>query len=243
MFKKNKSNIDLKVKPNHIAIIMDGNGRWAKKRKLPRIAGHKKGADAIQNTIEFCINNKIGFLTLYAFSSENWNRSDEEVQGLMELLRNFLDSELVKLNKNDICLKVIGDKSKLADDIVQKISEAENLTVTNNSLKLNIALSYGSRQEIVNSCKSLIEYYQISDKAFEDLDEDFFAQFLYTNNLPDPDLLIRTGGEKRLSNFLLWQSAYAELFFTDVLWPNFSDKDLEEALIEFSKRERRYGNA
>ena len=239
MFKKNKPLIN-KI-PCHVAIIMDGNGRWAKKRSLPRLAGHKKGSDAIKTTIECCIERSIKYLTIYAFSSENWNRSDDEVKGLMQLLRTFLDKELNNLNKQDISLRVIGDKSKLDDDINKKILDAERLTQSNKTLVLNIALSYGSRQEIVNSCKLLLEHVTTNNKDIEVVDEEFFEQFLYTKNTPDPDLLIRTGGEKRLSNFLLWQSAYTELFFIDTLWPDFSSKEMELALKEFSMRERRYG--
>lgn len=242
MFKKDKPN-QIDNFPNHIAIIMDGNGRWAKKRNLPRNAGHKKGASAIKKTLDFCITNKIHHLTLYAFSSENWNRPDQEVKGLMTLLRNFLDKELQNFHKKGICLKVIGDCSKLDHDIKQKIKNAEDLTQVNNNLKLNIALSYGSRQEIVNGCKLMIEHFVANNKNADCLDEDLFTKFLYTKNSPDPDLLIRTGGEKRLSNFLLWQLAYTELFFIDTLWPDFSSEEMEMAIKEFSRRERRFGNA
>lgn len=215
----------------HVAIIMDGNGRWASARHLPRTAGHKKGADAARKVIEAAADSNVQFLTLYAFSSENWKRPEQEVKELMNLLRFYLGSELSSLHKNNIRIKVIGDVSKLDLDIQQKILEAEKLTQANSALQLNIALSYGSRQEIIKAAL-----------AMEGNEGDFEAH-LYTYQIPDPDLLIRTGGEQRLSNFLLWQLAYTELYFTDTLWPDFDEKQFEEAIAEFHRRERRFGGA
>ncbi|MCE3233423.1 MAG: pyrophosphate synthase [Rickettsiaceae bacterium] len=229
--------------PQHIAIIMDGNGRWAKQRNLPRIAGHKKGADAVREAIEACKEMGVAYLTLYAFSSENWNRPAKEVDALMELLRYYLGKELKVLHKNDICLRVIGDRSQLTDDIKQEIDKAETLTRDNKSLVLTIALSYGSRQEIVYAVKNIAAEVLAGNMGIDNIDEATVSQFLYTNDIPDPDLLIRTSGEKRLSNFLLWQIAYTELFFIDILWPDFKKQHITEAVSEFTKRERRYGTS
>lgn len=229
--------------PIHIAIIMDGNGRWAKSRGLPRTAGHKKGADATQNTIESCAKLGIKYLTLYAFSSENWNRSQEEVQDLMNLLRYHLEQNLDTLNKNNIKLHIIGNKQTLDQDIQKKINKAETKTQHNTGLQLNIALSYGSRQEILDTVQHIANQSAAQKLNPEHITESYFSTLLYTHNTPDPDLLIRTGGEKRLSNFLLWQCAYTELVFTDILWPDFSHEHLLEAIEEFSSRERRFGTA
>ncbi|MDB2414536.1 isoprenyl transferase [Rickettsiales bacterium] len=229
--------------PRHIAIIMDGNGRWAQSKNLPRAAGHKKGADSVHEVIEACIEKKVNILTLYAFSSENWQRPKQEIFDLMELLRLYLGKELKKLNKNNIRFNVIGDISRLDADIQEQIKKSQDITKDNNALILNIALSYGSRQEIVYAAKSAIRQVVDNKIVEDDINEEFFSNLLYTKSQDDPDLLIRTGGEKRLSNFLLWQSAYAELYFTDILWPDFKKENLFEAISEFSNRERRYGTA
>ena len=229
--------------PKSIAIIMDGNGRWAKKKGLPKIEGHRKGAKSVQEAIEACIENKISYLTLYAFSSENWQRPSDEVNSLMELLQFYLGRELKQLHKNNVCLKIIGDRNRLPNNIIKQIAKAENLTKDNKSLHLVVALSYGARQEITNAAKRLSEEIKDGNININDVNEDMFSSFLYTKNVPEPDILIRTSGEKRLSNFLLWQMAYTELFFIDVLWPDFKKHHIEEIIQEFNKRERRYGKS
>ncbi len=236
-------NIPIQSLPAHIAIIMDGNGRWATQRNLPRIAGHKKGADSVREVIEACVEIGVPYLTLYAFSSENWRRPAEEVDSLMELLSFYLRKELKNLHNNQVKLNFIGDRAKLNQEIAVKLVEAERLTHNNTKLILTIALSYGSRQEIIQAAQMIAK--QTSDGKLTPLEinEQSFGKLLYTMDIPDPDLLIRTGGEQRLSNFLLWQSAYAELYFTDMLWPDFHKNNLEQAILEFTKRERRYGNS
>ena len=229
--------------PAHIAIIMDGNGRWAKQRNLPRISGHKKGAEAVKEAIESCMENSVPYLTLYAFSSENWSRPADEVDGLMELLSYYIGKELKQLNENDIRLNVIGDRSLLPEKINKKIEQAENLTKDNKALCLTIALSYGGRQEIVCAAKKIADSVIDGNLEINNIDEKIFEGFLYTSDIPSPDLLIRTSGEKRLSNFLLWQLAYTELFFIDVLWPDFKKQHVVDAINEFTRRGRRYGNS
>jgi len=224
----------------HLAIIMDGNGRWAKSRNLPRTAGHKRGAETARKIIELCGNSGIKHLTLYTFSAENWNRPQDEVNDLMGLLKFYLGREVKNLHKQGIKLNFIGDRSKLSKDIVTKIIEAEELTKKNENLLLNIALSYGSRQEILEVTKQIASDYK--NGKIEEITEQIFENNLYTNISPDPDLLIRTGGEQRISNFLLWQMAYTELYFTDTLWPDFNEECLKQAIEEFDKRERRFGN-
>lgn len=229
--------------PRHIAIIMDGNGRWAKGRNLPRIAGHKMGMESVREAIEACKELGVEYLTLYAFSSENWSRPVKEVDALMDLLRLYLGKELKQLHKNDICLKIIGDRAQLLPDINQEIAKAEELTKNNKSLRLTIALSYGSQQEIVVAARKVAEQVLAGKMDVAAINEQSFGQFLYTADIPSPDLLIRTSGEKRLSNFLLWQMAYTELFFIDILWPDFKKEHIKEAVVEFTKRERRYGTS
>lgn len=229
------------ILPAHIAIIMDGNGRWATLRNMPRIAGHKKGADSVREVIESCIEMGVPYLTLYAFSSENWQRPREEVSGLMELLNFYLRKEISSLHKNGVKLNFIGNRSLLGGDIIGKLKDAEELTKNNTKLVLTIALSYGSRQEITTAVGNIVQDVLKNNISPEEIKEQLVCNYLDTATLPDPDLLIRTGGEQRLSNFLLWQLAYTELFFTDVLWPDFRKEDLKFAISEFSKRERRYG--
>ena len=215
---------------------MDGNGRWAEARGLPRSEGHKRGADTAKEVLETCGEIGIPHLTLYTFSSENWNRPENEVSDLMNLLRYYLENELENLHQNGVRLRCIGDHTMLEDDIRTMIERSEKLTGKNDRLNLNVALSYGSRQEIVHAVRELMKA-----KQPDTVDEETLATYLYTSDIPDPDLLIRTGGEQRLSNFLLWQSAYTELYFTDTLWPDFSGEDLKSAVSEFHRRERRYG--
>ena len=226
---------------NHLAIIMDGNGRWAKAKNLPRAAGHKKGADSARDVIKFCVALGINHLTLYTFSMENWNRPDDEVNDLMNLLRFYLGKELHGLHKNNVRIRIIGDRTKLSEDIQSQIQQAEELTAKNTTLSLNVAISYGSRQEIVNAVKTIAEGVAKGSISLDEINDVSFEKYLYTSDIPDPDLLIRTGGEERLSNFLLWQSAYTEFYFTETLWPAFNKSELEQAVDEFNKRERRYG--
>jgi len=227
--------------PVHVAIIMDGNGRWAKARGLPRAAGHRKGVEAVRRAIEAAKELGIGYLTLYSFSSENWSRPESEVLDLMQLLRFYLRSEIADLHKNGVRVRVIGDRVRLAPDIIKLIDNAEALTRDNRDLTLVVALSYGARQEIAAAARQLAELARQGRLVPADIDERLFADHLQTSDIPDPDLVIRTSGEKRLSNFLLWQSAYAELVFVDTLWPDFTKRDLEDAIQEFRRRERRYG--
>lgn len=229
--------------PTHIAIIMDGNGRWAKSRGLPRTAGHKKGADALRRTLDNCSKSGIKYLTIYAFSSENWKRPDEEINDLMQLLQHYLHNELESLHEKKVCLRFIGDLGKLESEIREQINHAIKLTEKNNDFHLTIALSYGSRQEIVQAAQKLATQLANGKIKPEEINEELFAKNLDTAGLPELDLLIRTGGEKRLSNFLLWQSAYTEFYFSDTLWPDFDEPDLTAALNDFAKRERRYGTS
>ncbi len=225
----------------HVAIIMDGNGRWAKARRLPRVAGHRKGADAVRRTVRAAVDLGISYLTLFGFSAENWKRPAPEVQELMRLLRYFLRSHVAEMHQNGVRLRVIGDSSRLPNDVAALIHSAETLTAQNTVLQLTIALSYGGRQEITQMARRLARLVAEGAMAPEDIDEATVAANLETVDMPDPDLIIRTSGEKRLSNFLLWQGAYSELVFVDTLWPDFDRQDLEDAIREFQGRERRYG--
>lgn len=223
----------------HIAIIMDGNSRWAEARNFPRIEGHRRGAESLRNVIKGCIDCGIAYLTVYAFSSENWNRPKQEVNDIMHLLKFYLGREVKELHKNKVRINFIGDRSKLDKDILKQMEDAEGLTKGNTKLSLNIAISYGSRQEIVDAAASMAK--DFASGKVRDFSEETFESYLNTSHSPDPDLLIRTGGEERLSNFLLWQSAYTELHFTPVLWPDFGTDELKESISEFEKRDRRYG--
>ncbi len=226
----------------HVAIIMDGNGRWAKSRGLPRTAGHKQGIEASRRTVEAVRDLNIPYLTLFGFSTENWNRPKEEVNELMGLLRYYLKSETAELHKNNVKLRVIGHRKGLADDIVTMIENAERLTQDNEALTLCIALNYGGRQEILHTAQKLVEDQIQKGVALSQGEmEEAFESRLMTVGLPDPDILIRTSGEQRISNFLLWQCAYTEFVFLDVLWPDFAKKDLEQAVIEYTSRDRRFG--
>ena len=227
--------------PIHVAIIMDGNGRWAKARGLPRIAGHRRGAEAVKETVRAAGELGVSYLTLFGFSSENWKRPLAEVQDLMGLLRIYLRSEVAELHRNNVRFKVVGDRGKLAPDTISLIEEAETLTGANTGLVLTLALSYGGRQEIVQAARRIAEDVKRGTLDPAAIDEDIFASRLFTADIPDPDLLIRTSGEMRISNFLLWQSAYTEFAFPDVLWPDFSRRHLEQALDDFQGRERRWG--
>ena len=227
--------------PRHVAVIMDGNGRWAEARGLPRTAGHKRGAEAVRNTVEGAVEEGIRYLTLFGFSSENWKRPAGEIRDLMGLLRFYLKSEIKKLNKEGIRLRVIGERHKLDADIVSLIEESEELTRNNHRLDLTIALSYGSRAEITSAVKAIAARTASGEISVDDVTETLINAHLYTSDIPDPDLLVRTSGEHRISNFLLWQMAYTELVFLDKLWPDFSKDDLRVAIKEFQSRDRRYG--
>ena len=227
--------------PPHIAIIMDGNGRWARARGLPRTAGHKKGAQAVQRTLEAAIDLGVQYLTLFGFSSENWNRPEGEVFDLMGLLRRYLQSETAELHCKNIRIRVIGDRSRFSEDIVALIKGAEEMTAENDGLNLTAALSYGGRQDIATAARAIAEKVAAGELDPATIDEDALGQHLWTHDLPDPDLLIRTSNEQRISNFLLWQCAYTELVFTDLLWPEFGREGLEQAIAEYNRRDRRFG--
>jgi undecaprenyl diphosphate synthase len=227
--------------PRHVAIIMDGNGRWAKARGLPRTAGHRKGAEAVRRAIEAARDLGIAYLTIFSFSSENWRRPQGEVVDLMQLLRFYLRSEIADLHRNNVRLRIIGDRERLDPDIISLIDKAETLTHDNSGLTLIIALSYGSRQEITAAARNLAREVAAGRLNPDDIDEERFAGCLLTRDIPDPDLLIRTSGEQRISNFLLWQLAYTELVFVETHWPDFTKRDLEDAIREFHRRDRRFG--
>lgn len=227
--------------PVHVAIIMDGNGRWAKAKGYPRVVGHKQGAEAVRRTVKAAKKLGIRYLTLYGFSLENWKRPAKEIADLMGLLRLYLRQEISELHKEGVRIRFIGDRSLLEPEIVSLIEMAEQKTRANTQLDLIVALSYGSRQEITAAARQLAEDAAAGRIDPATIDEAAVTSRLFTADVPDPDLIIRTSGEKRISNFLLWQAAYAELVFTDVLWPDFSLEDLEQSIEEFGRRERRYG--
>ena len=233
--------LDAKRLPDHVAIIMDGNGRWAERRHLPRIAGHRAGVKAARGVIETCAQLHLPCLTLYAFSLENWRRPQTEVDFLMRLLRDYLKRELPLIHKNNIRMVFIGRSAQLPEGVRKDIAEAMRFTEGNTGMKLVVALNYGGRAELTDAFNALLAEAQAGDGASFHAHEDDISKHLYTAGLPDPDLLIRTSGEMRVSNFLLWQIAYAEIYVTDALWPDFSRARLIEALIEYQKRERRYG--
>jgi undecaprenyl diphosphate synthase len=228
--------------PAHIAIIMDGNGRWAKRRNLPRVAGHRAGAEAVRVTVETCAQMGIRVLTLYAFSVENWKRPRTEVDTLWRLLRHYIQKELAGLQKFNIRLTAIGRLDALPPVARQELDVAERATASNNGLRVNLALNYGGRNELVDACNAILDEARGAGRLGDlRVDEAAIARHLYTASLPDPDLLIRTSGEMRISNFLLWQIAYAELYVTDVLWPDFQRTDLLKAILDYQRRDRRFG--
>jgi undecaprenyl diphosphate synthase len=227
--------------PQHVAIIMDGNGRWAQRRHLPRIAGHRAGVSSARQVIESCAKLGIPALTLYAFSMENWRRPQAEIDFLMRLLREYLRKELPEIHRNNIRMLVIGRLDKLPQAVRDDVARAMDLTSGNSGMKLAVALNYGARAEIVDAFNSILEHLKNNGATSPPVDEETISGHLYTAGLPDPDLLIRTSGEMRVSNFLLWQIAYAEIYVTETLWPDFTRVRLLEALLDFQKRERRYG--
>jgi len=227
--------------PQHIAIVMDGNGRWAEARGEPRTAGHRAGLEPVRAVVRECTRLKVEALTIFAFSSENWRRPETEVTTLMSLFMEALDKEIAELHANGVRVRIIGDRQKLAVRLQQRILEAENLTAGNTGLKLQVAVSYGGRWDIIEAVKRLAAEVASGATTIKEIDEDKFSDYLQLHDLPDPDLFIRTGGNHRVSNFLLWNIAYAELYFTDVLWPDFDGEQLAEALADFESRQRRFG--
>ena len=234
--------MDREKLPNHIAIVMDGNGRWARSKSLPRLAGHNAGMIALKEIVKRTSSLGVKHLTVYAFSTENWKRPENEVGGIFNLLVHYVERELEELNQNNVKVKIIGDYNKLPKKAVQKIEEALIKTRDNTGLQFNIALNYGSRDEIVRATKLIADKVANNEMKAEDITQSIFKEHLFTSAIPDPDLVIRTSGEKRLSNFLLWQSAYSEFVFTDTLWPDFTPECLEDAIKEYQKRVRRFGD-
>ena len=244
--KKNKetsNNFDLDMSriPKHIAIIMDGNGRWAKKRNLPRALGHKAGVEAIRRIVKECNKLGIKYLTLYAFSTENWNRPLKEVDSLMKLLVEYLKNEFDELDANDVVINSIGNISKLPKICREELEHAYEKTKNNNGLTLNLALNYGGRNEIVDAVKEISLDLTSKKISKDEITEELLSKYMYTREMPDPDLIIRPSGELRLSNFLLWQSAYSELWFSDINWPDFHEDQLKNAIFDYQKRDRRFG--
>jgi undecaprenyl diphosphate synthase len=227
--------------PRHVAIIMDGNGRWAHKHGLPRVEGHRLGVEALRRAVRFAVRRGVRYLTLFSFSSENWSRPEDEIEGLFNLVRIFIRGDLAELNKNGVKIRVIGEREPLPADIRALIEETERVTAGNRGLNLTVAFNYGSRAEIVRAVRDLAERAARGEIDPAAIDHASFEKSLDTAGIPDPDLIVRTSGEQRISNFLLWQAAYAEFVFSPVLWPDFGDSDFEAALSEYSSRERRYG--
>lgn len=221
--------------PQHIAIIMDGNGRWAKQRNLPRAAGHRAGIKTLRKLVEYTATLDIAAMTVFAFSTENWQRPKQEVNTLMDLFMSALQSEVADLHKNNVCLKLIGERQTFSDKLLHTINEAEGLTASNNGLKLNVAINYSGRWDIIQACQSLVT------EGTTNITEEIITERLSLSSMTEPDLFIRTGGEQRISNYLLWQLAYTELYFTDTLWPDFNGKEMDDALHWFATRERRFG--
>lgn len=241
MAEQDDSSSPLQRVPRHVAIIMDGNGRWARRRHLPRVAGHRVGLEAVRKTIKGCIASGVEALTLFAFSSENWRRPKDEVGVLMSLFLTALESEVKKLHKNGVRLRIIGDISAFSPELQQRIAQSEALTRDNDRLRLNIAANYGGRWDITNACRELAAEVAAGHLQSDAITPELIQRHLSLSELPEPDLFIRTGGEQRVSNFLLWQLAYTELYFTDQLWPDFDEQSLEEAMSSYAGRQRRFG--
>jgi len=227
--------------PKHIVIVMDGNGRWAKKRLLPRTAGHAAGVKATRKAVEYCVEKGVSALTLFAFSSENWKRPEQEVSSLMELFISTLQSEVGSLHKQNVRMRFIGDCSAFSEKLQAKINQAADLTENNTGLQLNIAVNYGGRWDVAEACKVIAKKIAAGDINADDVDAELIDQYVCIADLPDPDLFIRTGGEKRISNFLIWQLAYTEMYFCDVLWPDFDKNEFSNALSWFANIQRRFG--
>lgn len=235
--------LDMNRIPAHVAIIMDGNGRWATKRNMPRVMGHNAGMKAMKEIVKRAAQIGVKYLTVYAFSTENWKRSEEEVSGIFKLLIKYVDTELDELHKNNVKVNILGDWSAMSDKVKEKLNLTVEKTKKNTGLQFNIALNYGSRAEIVHSVKAIAEKIENNEISISDIDENMVSANLYTGEfkVPDPDLVIRTSGEIRLSNFLMWQLAYAEMVFTDVLWPDFTPEEFDKTIEEFQSRDRRFG--
>jgi undecaprenyl diphosphate synthase len=241
MSDSNKTKILPSDIPKHIAIIMDGNGRWARERTLPRIAGHREGVNSVREVTRICGEIDVEFLTLYTFSKENWKRPKKEVSALMTLLLRTINKEVKGLHKNNVKFNIIGDLEMLPPSTRKGLEEGISLTSQNTGLNLSLALNYGSRQEMLEATQTLAMQVKDGLISVGDINEELFSKYLYTNGIPDPDLMIRTSGESRLSNFLLWQSAYTEIYMTSTYWPDFREKELLEAILDYQKRERRFG--
>lgn len=237
----NKKGNDTALKPAHIVVVMDGNGRWAKKRLLPRTAGHHAGVKSTRKLVENCVKEGIDVLTLFAFSSENWKRPEQEVSSLMELFVSTLQSEVKQLHKQNVRMRFIGECSAFSSALQHKIKDATELTANNTGLQLNIAVNYGGRWDITEACKKIVTSVQAGEIQADEIDAEMFNQHVCLSELPEPDLFIRTGGEKRISNFLIWQLAYTELYFSDVLWPDFDTDELNSAIEWYASRQRRFG--
>ncbi len=244
-FKRKKIKRDLLItpKPMHVAVIMDGNGRWANSHGLSRVAGHKRGVDAVRSLIKSCIEHEIPYLSIFAFSSENWNRPESEVNALMDLLGHALETQTKKLNENGVRLRLLGDLTRLNEPLQQLADEAQAITANNTKLVLNAAINYGGRWDITQACKHLAQQVADGELSPEDITEEKIQSYISTSEIPDPDLFIRTSGEYRISNFLLWQSAYSEFYFTDILWPDFDSDAFTDALLKYTRRDRRFGRA
>ena len=227
--------------PQHVAVILDGNGRWAKRKGIPRAMGHKAGCETLEKMVRIASDTGIRYFTVYGFSTENWKRPKDEVDALMKLLRQYLKDCIKRSMKNNMCVKVLGDVTPLDDDLKESIQKLEEVSKNNTGLHFQVALNYGSRDEMLRAMKKLVEDIAAGDKSADDISEDLFQEYLDTKGIPDPDLLIRTSGEERLSNFLLWQLAYTEFYFTDVLWPDFNKKELQKAIAYYNHRDRRFG--
>tara|TARA_Y100000589_G_scaffold332160_1_gene389847 strand:+ start:44430 stop:45161 length:732 start_codon:yes stop_codon:yes gene_type:complete len=234
-------NLDKNNIPKHVAIIMDGNGRWAKRQGKPRVYGHKKGVDSVKKAVEYAGEVGIEYLTLYAFSTENWNRPQEEVNALMQLLVSTLNAQIESLNENNVKLHTIGDIGSLPEDCIRELNEAKQTTANNTGLNLVLALSYSAKWEIIEAVKQIAKEVKDDQLTIDEINDTVISNHLSTKGIPDPELLIRTSGEMRISNFLLWQLAYSELYFTPKLWPEFDKADFEQALIDYQNRERRFG--
>ena len=230
-------------KPKHVAVIMDGNGRWANSQGMSRVAGHKRGVEAVKNLIKGCLHHEIPHLSIFAFSSENWNRPESEVKALMELLIGALENQTRKLDENGVQLRLIGDLSKFDSRIQRLATEAMSATAKNSKLILNVAINYGGRWDITQAVQQIAKLVKRGELSAEDIDEQMISARLTTHDQPDPDLFIRTSGEYRISNFMLWQAAYSEFYFTDLLWPDFDEDAFTEALLKYTNRDRRFGNA
>ncbi len=244
LFKKKKKSSRVSIDkemPKHIAIIMDGNGRWAKEKNLPRAMGHKAGVETIREVVKECNRLGIKYLTLYAFSTENWVRPQEEINSLMKLLVEYLKNEIEELHKNNVVVNHIGDISKLPQKCQTELINAYNKTKNNTGVVMNLALNYGGRDEIVHAVKKLLKDYEKGNIKLTDINEKSFSNYLYTAGMPDPDLIIRPSGEKRVSNFLLWQCAYSEFWYANIYWPDFTVEDLHKAIQDYQKRDRRFG--